>query len=125
MRAEAAPPGPDSALPLSPVDFHLLLALADGAAYGYAIMKAIAEHSHGAVRPEIGSLYRRIARLLTAGLVEEVPPLPTEEPAPGRPRRYYRLTARGHAVLAAEAGRLREVLAVAVARNLLPDAPRP
>ena len=63
-------PGPP--LPLSATDYHVLLVLAEEDLYGYAIMKAIEEDSRGAVSPEIGSLYRILARLMTEGFVDEI-----------------------------------------------------
>lgn len=106
-------------LPLSALDFHVLVALADEDLYGYALMKAVDEQSGGVVSPEIGSLYRVLARLTDQGLVEEAPtPVAAESPHPGRPRRYYRLTDRGREVARAEATRLQRAVAVARAANL-------
>lgn len=107
-------------IPLSATDFHVLLVLGEEALYGYAIMKAVEAESGGAVAPEIGSLYRVLARLMGDGLVEEAPAPSDEEPHPGRPRKYYRLTRRGRVVARAEAARLRHVLGLAARRDLLP-----
>lgn len=105
------------ALPLSPTDFHVLLVLASDDLYGYALQKAIAEESGGTVRPEIGSLYRVLGRLVARGLVDETDP---PEGAPGthrgRPRRYYRLTSRGRDALKADAQRMEGALRFARAR---------
>ena len=103
--------------PLTPTDFHVLLVLAGESLYGYAILKAVEEESEGLVAPEIGSLYRVLARLLDGGLVHEVDP-PTEAPTThrGRPRRYYALTEAGRAVLLAETTRLSGALEIARAR---------
>jgi DNA-binding PadR family transcriptional regulator len=115
-----------SPAPLGPTDFHVLLVLSRGALYGYAIMKAVEEESGGRISPEIGSLYRVLARLLAEGLVEE-----TEAPArerdahPGRDRKYYRLTARGRAAARAEAARLDELVGLARSRDLLPGGESP
>jgi DNA-binding PadR family transcriptional regulator len=98
--------------PLSALDFHVLLVLADEDRYGYAIMKAVQEHSRGAVSPEIGSLYRVLSRLMSAGLVVERDPQAAEEQHPGRPRRYYRITRAGRVALRAEAERLRHALSL-------------
>lgn len=106
--------------PLSATDFHVLLVLAEGDLYGYAIMKAVAEHSGGAVSPEIGSLYRILARLMADGLVDEVEGPDLEESHRGRPRKYYGITPRGRDVARAEAARLRDVVALARGANLLP-----
>src|SRR5688572_30699997 len=98
------------AAPMSALDFHVLLVLASEDLYGYAIMKAVEEHSRGAVCPEIGSLYRVLARLMSAGLVDELESSEEEEGAHrGRPRRYYRITRAGRASLDVEAQRLRHV----------------
>ena len=107
----------DHALPLSATDFHVLLVLASDDLYGYAIQKAIDAESGGTVRPEIGSLYRVLGRLMAAGLVDE-----TDGPhgAPGthrgRPRRYYRLTSRGLGALKADARRMEGALQIARVR---------
>jgi DNA-binding PadR family transcriptional regulator len=112
----------DSLQPLSPTDYHVLLVLADGDRYGYAIMKAIEDESGGVIAPEIGSLYRVLARLMQEGLVDETD-APEDAPAVhrGRPRRYYRLTGAGRRVLAAESARLSQVMQLARARNVLSD----
>lgn len=114
-----------SYLPLSPTDFHLLLVLAEEDLYGYAIMKEVEEQSGGALTPEIGSLYRMIGRLVNAGLVEDmgnrVPEETSGSQGRGRPRRYYRITELGREILMAEAARLREVLGLAAAREILPE----
>jgi DNA-binding PadR family transcriptional regulator len=105
---------------MSAADFHVLLALVDGALYGYALKKAVEAQSGGRVSPEIGSLYRLLARLTSTGLVEEAPPPgPDATVHPGRDRKYYRLTARGRGAARAEAERLREVLRLSTARSLL------
>lgn len=108
-------------LPLSALDFHVLVALADADLYGYALMKAVDEQSGGVVSPEIGSLYRVLARLAAEGLVEDAPtPADAESPHPGRPRRYYRLTDRGRGVARDETARLQRAVSVARAANLTP-----
>ena len=110
----------DGLLPLGATEFHVLLALLDGARYGYALMKAVEAESGGRISPEIGSLYRLLARLMNAGLVEETEaPRDAEPTHPGRDRRYYRLTSKGRAAATAEARRLRAVLDLAAARRLV------
>jgi DNA-binding PadR family transcriptional regulator len=107
-------------VPLSPLDFQVLLVLAREDLYGYAIMQAVEEQSGGRLRPEIGSLYRVLARLMGEGLLDEAPGPDTDETHPGRARKYYRLTAEGREAAAAEAGRLDEVVELARRRRLLP-----
>ena len=105
-------------LPLAPQDLQLLIALSDGALHGYAMMKAVEEQSRGALRIELGSLYRIIQRLERDGLIEPV--AGDDTPAPGRDRRFYGMTRLGRAVLAAEVDRLRVVIALAGARRTRP-----
>jgi PadR family transcriptional regulator, regulatory protein PadR len=112
--------GAEPQAPLSATDYHILMVLADGDLYGYAIMKAVEEDSGGAVAPGIGSLYRILARLTSQGWVEEARApkgAPTEHR--GQPRQYYRLTPEGRSVLRDESRRLESVLELARARKLL------
>ncbi|MFP5378794.1 MAG: PadR family transcriptional regulator [Vicinamibacteria bacterium] len=108
---------PDAFLPLTPVAFEILLALADEDRHGYSIMQEVAQRSGGAVALHAGTLYRALARLLESALIEEL----DERPARGddERRRYYRLTARGRAVAAAEAARLAGQVEAARVRRLL------
>lgn len=120
-------PEPESAsAPLSPTDFHVLLVLAGGDLYGYAILKSVEEESGGVVSPEIGSLYRVLGRLMSSGMVAEVASSEDEETSHrGRPRRYYGLTDAGREALEADARRLEAALEIARTRTLLPEAVRP
>src|SRR5918996_5775281 len=92
-------------LPLTPIAFEILLALADGEQHGYSIMREVERRSAGAVRLHPGTLYRALARLLENGLIEEL----DERPDPAHDderRRYYQLTPRGLDVARGEARRL-------------------
>ena len=101
---------------LSGLEYHVLLAMAEGPLYGYAIKSAVENESAGALMPRAGSLYRVLARLMTSGLVVEAAPPDAESPHPGRARKYYGLTAEGRSTLAAEARRLRDAAALAEER---------
>ena len=103
-------------LPLSANDFHILLVLSEGELYGYALLKAIEAESGGAVRPDLGTLYRALARLSSEGLLTQTVPHVAPAPSPGRERRYYDTTALGRAVLLAEVDRLRGALEIASGR---------
>ena len=103
-------------LPLTPVAFEILLALADGEQHGYRIMQEVNARSGGAVTLHAGTLYRALARLLEQSLIEELAERPAED---DERRRYYRLTDRGIAVARAEANRLAGQLAAARSRRLL------
>jgi len=108
---------PEAFLPLTPVAFEILLALAEGEQHGYSVMREVERRSAGAVTLHPGTLYRALARLLESGLIEEL----DERPDPAHDderRRYYRITARGREVGRAEALRLESQLAAARTRLL-------
>jgi len=111
------PPAPRDFLPLKPVDLQLLLALAEEERHGYGLVQAIADGTGGLVQLDPGNLYRVIKRLLADGLVAEsarraAPDLGEER------RRYYRITALGSRVLAAEVQRLQALVASPAVRAL-------
>jgi PadR family transcriptional regulator PadR len=103
------------AMVFSTLEYHVLLALAGGPLYGYAIKDAVADESSGTLTPRAGSLYRVIARLMTSGLVAESEATDST-PHPGHPRKYYDLTARGRGALAVETSRLKHAAAMAEKR---------
>jgi DNA-binding PadR family transcriptional regulator len=108
-------PRPDTFLPLPPIWFDILLALAAGDLHGYAVMQEVTREAREPLHP--GTLYRALARLLESGLIAEV----AARPAIGddERRRYYRLTSLGRAVAQAEGARLARQLARARALRLL------
>ena len=109
-------------LPLKAVDFYILLVLGDGELHGYGIVKEIEERSDGAIRLEPGNLYRYVKRLVEHGMLEpaERRAVDGTRGAPSERRRYYRVTSFGRAVLAAEAVRMRGLVAAADALLTLP-----
>jgi DNA-binding PadR family transcriptional regulator len=109
----------DRLLPLRSVDFLVLLMLSQGERHGYGIMQDVAQHTEGATLLEAGSLYRTIRRLTEERLVVESGRRPSPELDDDR-RRYYRLTPLGRRVVAAEAARLRRLVRLAEAAQLLP-----
>jgi DNA-binding PadR family transcriptional regulator len=94
---------------LKPMALHILLALTDRDAHGYALMQAIREQSGGQVKVQTASFYRHLGKLLDDGLAAEA----ANRPAGDDPRRgaYYRITPRGRKALAAEQQRLSELVA--------------
>lgn len=108
---------------LSRLEYHVLLAMAPGPLYGYALKEAVEEDSEGVLTPRAGSLYRILARLMERHLVEEVDQPEDTPPHPGRPRQYYGLTGAGREVLGREARRLQG--AAALARKRLGMAEKP
>jgi len=95
---------PTSVLPLTPVAFEILLALAEEDRHGYHIMQAIERRTDGRITLHAGTLYRALARLVDVSLIEELDERP--DPAGDERRRYYRLTDFGRQVAQAEAARL-------------------
>src|SRR5262245_9798327 len=93
----------ETLLLLRPVEFHILLSLAGGERHGYGIMQEVKER--GEAVPDVGTLYRALARMVDQGLIEAgafraVPEVGEER------RNYYRITAVGLKVAKAEARRL-------------------
>jgi DNA-binding PadR family transcriptional regulator len=111
---------PRAALPLSALDFAVLLALAPGPSYGYRILKALREQAGGGIELAPGNLYQVLDRLTERSWIEETGPS-AEEQGNSRPRRYYGLTVAGRAILAAEARRLDSLLGTARVHDLLPE----
>jgi len=111
-------PSAEAFLPLTPVAFEILLALARGEMHGYAMMRDIEARTDGRMSLHAGTLYRALGRLLEDGLLEELDERPDPEVDDQR-RRYYRLSGLGRAVAAAEASRLERQVGAARARRLL------
>jgi DNA-binding PadR family transcriptional regulator len=111
-------PDPDAVLPLKPVEFHVLLTLAGRECHGYGIVQAIAERTGGRLRIEPGNLYRSLRAMLADGVIEESARRPAPDLDDER-RRYYRITAFGRRVAAAEASRLEALVASARACKLV------
>ena len=98
------------------IHLHMLLALADGDRHGYGIKQEVERQTEGAVRLGPGTLYEAIQRLELTGLITEVDAPPQDD---DRPRRYYRLTRQGWAVLREEIDRLQRLLDHAQAKPRL------
>ncbi|MBX3146810.1 MAG: helix-turn-helix transcriptional regulator [Gemmatimonadales bacterium] len=109
----------DSLLPLPPVTFHILLALADETLHGYAIIQSVATRTGGGLTLGAGTLYRSIQRMVEQGLVVETRSRPAPEFDDER-RRYYQITPFGTSVARAEAARLTELVRMAQASGLIP-----
>ena len=98
------------------MEFEILLSLAGGDRHGYAIIQDIGERSGGTLTVRAGTLYRAVARLLDARLIEEVAARRADE---DERRRYYRMTKAGRQVATTESQRLERQLVTARARKLL------
>jgi DNA-binding PadR family transcriptional regulator len=114
-------PDPETFLPLTTPEYHVLLALGGRALHGYAMMQTLEERTGGRDALLPGTLYATLARMVAHRLLEELDEPP--EPDADRRRRYYRVTPLGRDVARAESARLRRLLRVAEAQNLAPEAP--
>jgi DNA-binding PadR family transcriptional regulator len=104
--------------PLTPAVFHILLALADGANHGYAIMREVDDLTDGQMRLGPGTLYRSIQRMVLDGLIVELTEQTGVEVEEER-RRRYQLTPLGEAAARAEARRLAVLVEASRSRRLL------
>ena len=110
--------GVDKHLPLRRVEFHILLSLAAGERHGYGIIRDIETRGEPSV-PDVGTMYRALARMVEAGLIEAAARRPGPDTGDER-RNYYRITSMGLRVARAEARRLEALMRAARAGGLLP-----
>ena len=82
----------------------ILAVIEDGQRHGYEIARQIERRSRGSISFHVASLYPMLYRLEARGLIEGR----WVEKVGQRRRRYYRLTAEGHEVLAAQRSIWRE-----------------
>ncbi|HEX9728364.1 MAG TPA: helix-turn-helix transcriptional regulator [Gemmatimonadales bacterium] len=108
-------------LPLTPLSYHFLLALADGEMHGYGIIKHVEEQTDGKMKPATGALYLAAKRLLEEGLITESEARPDPEFDDQR-RKYYRLTELGRAVAVAETKRMLRLVGIAFQKRLVEGA---
>jgi DNA-binding PadR family transcriptional regulator len=104
MTSTTTSPEVDRHLPLKPVVFHILLALAERSLHGYGVIQAVRERSEGRIKLQTGPFYRHLKKLIDAGIVREAVGRPEDDD----PRRgaYYRLPDLGTEIVRAEANRL-------------------
>ena len=85
-----------TAPPLSPLTMAILLALADGALHGYALMREVERQTEGTLTPGTGSLYAALYRLADEGLIEEAPADVDESRGSGESGRESRASDESH-----------------------------
>ena len=107
-------------LPLPRLEFHILVSLAAGERHGYAILKEI-EARHETTVPDIGAMYRALARMVESGLIEASARRPAPD-ADDERRNYYRITETGRATARAEVRRLEALMRAARLGGLLAKA---
>jgi DNA-binding PadR family transcriptional regulator len=107
----------DLHLPLKPLVFQVLLALAEGERHGWSLVRDVQQRG-GFRRIMPGNFYRTLRTMLADGFIEEAPGRPRADDDDER-RRYFRLTTLGGRVAAAEARRLEAAVLEARAKRLL------
>jgi DNA-binding PadR family transcriptional regulator len=103
---------PDSFLPLKNDALLIMLAVANEPQHGYGIIRDVEARSDGEIVLQTGALYRWIKRLLAEELIVETSE-PTGAESTDERRRYYSLTALGHAVMTAEVERMARLVRAA------------
>jgi DNA-binding PadR family transcriptional regulator len=101
--------------PLSPVVFHVLLALSSGPMHGYAVMKRVEEDSGLRMGP--GTVYGSIQRLTDAGWLRDA----GADLEDARRGRRFALTPAGRRALQAEAARITRLARLPEVRELAPE----
>ena len=124
MRPTDSSEGLDGHLPLKPQWLHILLALSDEVLHGSGIVRAVLHETRGKVQLWPATLYGSLDELTELGWIEEVSD-PDERPrGESEKKRFYRITHLGARILAAEATRLQELAATALARLGAATTPR-
>jgi len=106
----------DDLLPLKPLVFQVLLALADGERHGWALVREVQQRG-GFSRVMPGNFYRTLRAMLADGLIAESHARPDD--GDDERRRYFRLTPLGEEVASAEARRLEQIVIEARGKRLL------
>jgi DNA-binding PadR family transcriptional regulator len=110
-------------VPLKPLVFQVLLALADEERHGWSLVREIQQRNgFGRIMP--GNFYRTLRAMLTDGLIEESPRSDSRAGDDER-RRYFRMTPLGRETAAAEARRFESLVLESRAKRLLSSKGRP
>jgi DNA-binding PadR family transcriptional regulator len=111
----------DLHLPLKPLVFQVLLALAEEERHGWSLVREVQQRGAFA-RLMPGNFYRTLRAMLADGLIEESRRRPAESDPDGNSerRRYFRATPLGARLAAAEARRLEALVIEARAKKLIP-----
>jgi DNA-binding PadR family transcriptional regulator len=107
----------DAHLPLKPLVFQILLALADDERHGWSLVRDVQQRG-GFRRIMPGNFYRTLRAMLAQGLIAESRARHAAA-ADDERRRYFRLTSLGSRVTEAEARRLEAVVLEARSKRLL------
>ena len=100
MASETEPFGP-----LKPDIFEILLALESGPLHGYGIIASVESRTRSERKLLPSLLYRRLARLVEEGVVEEALAVGDDDPR----RKHYQLTPLGRSLVRHEANRIMQL----------------
>jgi DNA-binding PadR family transcriptional regulator len=116
---------PRELVPLKPLVFQILLALAEGERHGWRLVRDLEQRTDGP-RLLTGNFYRLLRSMMAEDLIAEQAPTRTmrtqaaeETGANAERRRYFALTAFGRRVARAEAERLEQLVAESRRKQLL------
>ena len=104
-------------LPLKPLVFQILLALAGRERHGWSLVREVQQRG-GFTRLMPGNFYRTLRAMLASGLIEDAGPRAARDD--DERRRYFKSTRLGDEVAAAEARRLEAAVLEARSKRLLP-----
>ncbi len=122
MSSDRTRRGVDAKPPLRRVEFHILLSLAAGERHGYGIIQDIEARGDTAV-PDVGTMYRALARMAEHGLIEAAARRPAPDAGDER-RNYYRITYAGSRAARAEVRRLEALMRAARVGGFVTKAAR-
>ncbi len=109
-------PAIENSLPLKPQWFHILLALSEEARHGSGIVRSVLDQTDGKLRLWPATLYGSLEELAALGWIEELTGTSERPQGESEKKRFFRITAVGTRVLAAEADRLQSLAQTAMAR---------
>ena len=95
----------------------ILVSLATGERHGYGIIQEI--EAGGDSAPDVGTMYRALARLAENGLIEPASRRASSDASEDR-RNYYKITTIGRRIARLEAERLDALMRAARSSGLLP-----
>jgi DNA-binding PadR family transcriptional regulator len=101
---------PDSFLPLSPLEYQIMAALAHQPSNGLALIAQCSHHSEGIIEPGKSALYKALRRLEAATFISCVQTRVGRSP---HQIRIYAPTTIGWLILEQETSRLRQITAIA------------
>jgi len=105
---------PKTLQPLTPAVFHILLALNEGPAHGYGVLRAVARTAEGEAPMGPSTVYGTLDRLVNRGLV-------SVSISKRSSRKRYALTPEGHRALWHESARLARLASLVRHRNLVEE----